>query len=228
MKILISSIISLFISSCISQSTPGELIVTEYDIAKHKHLLMDVDYHKITKLENEINDRSNRGDSVHYYLESITMDHLNKKKFLYKKINAEISSYKQLSFMDINDSINLLVSEYKEQDELDYSKALHIFRQNITNYHKNDDIIIFNISRDSFYKSNNETNTFCIMQAFDEINHNVLLIEINNDKQSKYWVHYKNLFDGIMTKRNLSYSSSGWLKLSKDSFQNTRYYSTLP
>jgi hypothetical protein len=228
MKVFLSIIIVLTFISCLSQSTPGELIVTEYNESKHKYLLREVDYHKIDKLDQEINNRSNRGDKVHYYLESMTLDSFNKTTFFHKKISTEISSFTQISFIEINDSINLLVSEYKEKDELNYSEALHIFRQNIINYHKNDDIIIFNVSKESFYEGESAGDAFCVMEVFDELNHNVLLVEINNGKQTRYWVHYKNLFDGIMTKRNLSYSSSGWLKLSKTPFENKRYYSTLP
>ncbi|MDD7986124.1 hypothetical protein PQO01_14325 [Lentisphaera marina] len=228
MKYLIGALLIILVNGCVTQNTPGELLVIDYNDNEHRHLLNSLDYEKIKILEDEINDRCKRGNSLNYYLESVTLDIYDKSKFKLKKISTEINSYKEISFNEINDSINLLVSEYKQYDELNYSKALNRFRYNLNNYNRSDEIMIFNINKNSLYGNTDSNNAYCVMEAFDDINHNVLLIEITQNTQKKYWVHYKNLFDNIMCKRNLSYSSSGWLKLSSKPFKQTEFYTQAP
>ena len=224
--IIVGVILNVFLSGCTINETPGELAVSKYNHTNDFGSLDIKKRNKIQILENEINNIAPRGNKVNYHVESLTLDGLNKTKFIHKNLSTEISSYKEITFSDIHESVNLLVSEVHESETIDYSQTLKLFQSHLKSYSQSNDILLFNIDQKSFYGAEAKNNVFCVMEAFDTETHNVLLIEINEGKQTKFWVHYKNLFDRIMLRRNYSYCTSGWLRISK-STQFTEYYSKL-
>ncbi|WDE96620.1 hypothetical protein PQO03_01385 [Lentisphaera profundi] len=215
MKHLLWIVMSLFLMGCVFSTTPGEIAVIEYNSSRSHALIKNTDTTRMQVLENELNNIKKRGLEVNYSLLSISMNQRVKDVFIMKETETEISSFKEITFGDIHESVNYLISEINDGEKIDYSQSLDLFRNHLYDYVASKDILLLNVGKSSFFGQETKDDTFSMVVAYDRIHHNVLLIEVNGNKQTKYWVHYKNLFDTAMTRRNQYHCSSGWLELKK-------------
>lgn len=215
MKLLVWIVMSIFFTACVLQSTPGEITVIDLDSSHSKNLMKGADCRRIETLDNEIHDDIKRGKKVKYSLLSVSFNQLTKDGFILKEAEVEISSFKELSFSEIHESVNYLTSEIKDGKKIDYYQSLDLFRIHLSHYGDSKDILLFNIGRSSFYGEKPKGHIFSVMEAYDQITHNVLLVEIDGDKQTKYWVHYKNLLDTVMTRREEYCCPSGWIEITE-------------
>ncbi|WDE96616.1 hypothetical protein PQO03_01365 [Lentisphaera profundi] len=215
MKLLIWIVMSTLLVACVLQSTPGEITVIDQDSSHSENLMKDANCKRIEGIENEIHDDRKRGKNIKYSLLSVSFNQLTKDGFIMKETEVEISSFKELSFSEIHESVNYLTSEIKDGKEIDYYQSLDLFRIHLSHYGDRNDILLFNIGRSSFYGEQPKGHIFSVMEAYDKINHNVLLVEIDGDKQTKYWVHYKNLLDTVMTRREEYCCPSGWIEITE-------------
>ncbi|EDM28052.1 hypothetical protein LNTAR_11886 [Lentisphaera araneosa HTCC2155] len=251
--VIIGIILNVFLTSCGINETASKLALNKYDHVVNlnaydiqeqepdnietynlestdnsqftliKYDSNDTQRDKIQILTNEISDNEKRGRIVNYNIESLVVEN---NEFVQKNLSTEIKSYKEISFNDIHESINLLVSQYHESKTIDYSQTLKLFQSHLKSYSQSNDILLFNIDQKSFYGAEAEHDTFSVMASYDFETENVLLIEVNEGNQKQFWVHYKNLFDNIMLRKNDNCCTSGWLRISKTT-PFTEYYSKL-
>jgi hypothetical protein len=215
MKNSLLIIICALYTSCIIESTPGEIAVIENESPRSENLMKNSDCRRINALDDEINDYKKRTKNIRYSLLSVSYNQLTKSGFIMKETEVEISSFQELTFTQIHDSVNLIISEIKNHTEIDYYQSLDLFRIHLSHYGESNDILLFNIGKSSFYGKKPKEHIFSVMEAYDNMNHNVLLVEVDGDKHTKYWVHYKNLLDAVMTKREDYCCPSGWIEITE-------------
>ena len=220
MKTIALLIICILSTGCVNDNIVEKLSVIDYDSIHKSELTQKTDFSRVKDVEREINDLMSRGSEVNYEVLSVSINNSQNNNFKLKKINTKITSFKNITFLEVHESVNFLLSETKKGEIIDYYQSLNLFRNELYNYTKSDALMVFNIDRKTFTKGTSKNNTFSVLKGFDQNNHNALLVEIDGDKRTKYWVHYKNLFDRANSRRNYSYSTSGWFKIKKKTSQN--------
>ena len=194
-----------------------KLSVIDYNSIHKIELTAKTDFSRVKDIDSEINDLINRGSEVKYEVLGVSINDSKNDSFKIKKLNTKISSFKDITFLEIHESINFLLTDTKQGKEIDYYQSLNLFRNELYSYTNSDALIVFNVDRTTFTEGSNKNNTFSVLEGFDQLNHNALLVEIDGDKKTKYWVHYKNLFDRANSRRNYRYATSGWFKIKRKS-----------
>jgi hypothetical protein len=119
-----------------------------------------------------------------------------------------------LTLRELKETLSHLEPKLRTEKFYAHTSGLDLFKSHLKKWNHQQNMIIVNFSRKSIAGSGMYSGHFSIVAGYDQKNRQVLILEVNGDKES-FWISDRDLFTAMLAIDPVSRIPRGWATVSR-------------